>query len=310
MTLPLVAALLPVLFWDGGPQTASALRDAHIDHIFVPQSALKSWKSVPGITVEPADPQRAVRLVTPSVNFRMFDATATQAPWINSNGWRYLRHPGARCYVEAPGAAAALAAAEAFVFGGNTMIHTDAAGLQPLAAMLDFSRKLDPADLHPLANIGFIDDGSPTSGERMNMMVVRNLLLEPVTAPDPSLALTVRVGSTDYPDAAWHNPDLLEHVIRSKLTDEKRLVRVYGSDVVIARLAGAEDHVRVHLLNYATARHRVGGLRVRVLGKFASYKVHASGDPDAHLADFAAESDVTEFTLPELRTYAVVDLSR
>ena len=41
-----------------------------------------------------------------------------------------------RFYYEAKGAAAALAAAEAFSYGANAIIETDAAGLKPFAGMI------------------------------------------------------------------------------------------------------------------------------------------------------------------------------
>jgi hypothetical protein len=305
-----LAALLPVLFWDGGPDTAAALRQAGIQRIAVPAGALAKWKSVDGLAAETADPQAAVKLIPPSVNYHMYDATATQAPWINSNGWRYLRNAGKRFYVDAPGAAAALAAAEAQMFAAGTMIHTDTAGLKPLGDMMAFLESLGGDSMPAVVNVGFIDDGTPMSGERMNMMVVRNLLFRPVAEPDSHLDLNVRVGSKDYPEAAWHNPDLLEHVIRANLTDEKRLLRIYGSDVVIGRLTGSADRLRVHVLNYSGARRAVDGVRVRVLGSWPKHKAHIAGAPDAELADYSADASATEFTIPELKTYAVIDLSR
>jgi len=305
-----LAAMLPVLYSDAGPQTAPALRELGIRRVAVPASSLKKWQGVDGISAEAADPERAVKLITPSVNYRAYDATATQAPWINSNGWRYLRNPGARFFVEAPGPAAALAAAEANLFGGDTLVHTDSAGLKPLGEMLAFLRTLGEDKLPPLVNIGFVDDRTPVSGERLNMMIVRNLLVGPVAAPDPHLDLNVAVGDKSYPEAAWHNPDLLEHVVRGNLTDDKRLLRVFGTDVVIGRLTGDADHVRVHLLNYAGGRRSVQGVRIRVLGSWPHQTAAVAGVPDAQLMDCAVDAVATEFTIPELKTYAVIDLSR
>src|SRR5581483_3598346 len=109
-----------------------------------------------------------------------------------------------------------------------------------------------------------------------------------------------------YPEAAWRNPDLLEHVVRGNLTDDKRLLRIFGSDVVVGRLTGDADHVRVHLLNYAGARRAVQGVRVRVLGSWPHQAAAVAGSPDAHLMDRAVDATATEFTIPELKTYAIV----
>ncbi len=95
--------------------------------------------------------------------------------------------------------------------------------------------------------------------------------------------------------------------IRSQLTDEKRLLRVYGSEVVIARLTGDGAHAQIHLLNYAN--RPVKGLRVRVLGTFSNWKVAAYDKPGLKLEDFASVDGATEFSVPEMATYAVIDLS-
>ena len=83
----LVLAALPALFWDGAPDTASALRDAGIKQIVIPPSRAAAWKGIDGIATETADLEGAVKLVTPTVNYRMNEASATNAPWIMSNGW-------------------------------------------------------------------------------------------------------------------------------------------------------------------------------------------------------------------------------
>ena len=310
MKLLLAFAILPTLFWEGGPETASQLRDAHIDSIRVPEAKVEPWMSVPGITPLPGDPLQAVRLMTPGVEYFTAEASPTLAPYIKSNGWRYLRNPGKQFVVKAPGSVAPLAAAEAYMFAAATMIQTDADGLVPLGQMLTFLKTLPEERLPALANVGFIDDGTLASSERMNLMIVRNLLFRRLAAPDLGLDLLVRPGSSDYPEDAWHNPDLLEHIIRGKLTDEKRLVRIYGTEVVVARLEGDGSEMDVHLLNYASAQRQVEGVRVRVLGRYEAHRIFAAGSPDAQLVDYTVEPDATEFTIPELKTYAVIDLSR
>ena len=150
----LLLAALPALFWDGAADTAPALRDAGIKQILVPAARLASWKSVGGIAAEAADPQSAVKVLPPTVNYRMNVAAATSSPWIVANGWRFIRRPVGRFYYDVTGKQAALAAAEAFCYGANAMIRTDAAGLKPLAEMLDFLRTITGEPLPPVADIG------------------------------------------------------------------------------------------------------------------------------------------------------------
>jgi len=305
----LLLAALPGLFWEGGADTASTLRDAGISHIVVPAAQSASWKDVSGITVETGDLRGAVKLLTPTVNYRMNQASASREPWLVANGWMFLRRPQGHFYYEAPGEPAALAAAEAFCYGASAVVKTDAAGLKPFARMLDFLRGLNREDLPPVADIGFIDDGSPAAGEVMNMMVRDNLLFKVVRAPDPGLKINVRLGSKEYPLEDAKNPKVTAQAIRANLTDEKRTLRLYGSPVVVARVTGSGGRFRVELLNYAGPARRVNGLRVRVLGNYPKHQLALEDSAGAELLDYAADSDATEFTVPELMTYAVVDLS-
>ena len=306
----LLLAALPTLFWDGAADTAPALRDAGIKQIQVPAARLAEWKNVPDISAEAADLQRAVKLLAPTVNYRMDQASASRAPWLISNGWKFLRQPKGRWYYDVPGKQSAIAAAEAFSFGANAMVRTDAAGLKPLAEMLEFLGSVNTDPLPPIADIGFIDDGSSAAGEVMNMMVRDNLLFEIVAKPDPRFKLTARLGAKEYPLADAKNPGVVAHAIRGNLTDEKRSVRIYGSPVVVARLSGSGGKVRLQLLNYTGATRNVDGIRVRVLGQYPQHQLAAADSPGLELVDYSAEPDATEFTLTQLKTYAVIDLSR
>jgi hypothetical protein len=306
----LLLAALPTLFWDGAADTAPALRDAGIHQIRVPADRLASWKEATGIAAEAADLQGAVKVMGPSVNYRMDEASATHAPWVVANGWRFIRRPQGRFYYDVTGKQAALAAAEAFCYGANAMIRTDAAGLKPLAEMLDFLRTIAGEPLPPVADIGYIDDGSSASGEVMNLLVRDNLLFHLVTSPDQRLKLNVKLGTKEYPLTDAKNPGNVAHAVRFNLTDEKRSVRIYGSPVVIARLTATEGHARLHLLNYAGANRKVDAIRVRVLGQYSKHQLSLADGAGVELLDYSVESGATEFTLPELKTYAIVDLSR
>jgi hypothetical protein len=49
---------------------------------------------------------------------------------------------------------------------------------------------------------------------------------------------------------------------------------------------------------------------LRVLGQYPKHRLAAAGSPGLELLDYSVEPDATEFTLPQLKTYAVIDLSR
>src|SRR6185295_5098641 len=148
------------------------------------------------------------------------------------------------------------------------------------------------------------------SGEVMNLMVRGNLLFRLVTAPDRRLKVNVKLGTKEYSMEDAKNPGTVAHLVRANLGDEKRSLRVYGSEVVVARLTAADGKARLHLLNYAGANRRVDGIRVRVLGEYAKHELRVAGSAGVELQDYSVDRGATEFTLPELRTYAVIDLSR
>jgi hypothetical protein len=303
-------AALPALFWDGAADTAPALRDARINRILVPAAQLASWQSVRGISAEAADLEGAVKLPPPTVNYRIDEASATRAPWLVANGWRFIRRPEDRFYYDVTGKQAALAAAEAFCYGANAMVRTDAAGLKPLAEMLGFLRTIAGEPLPPVADIGYIDDGSAASGEVMNLLVRDNLLFQLLASPDRRLKLNVKLGTREYPLEDARNPGTVAHAVRFNLTDEKRSVRIYGSPVVVARLTASPGQARLHLLNYAGTTRKVEGIRVRVLGQYPKHQLSLADGAGVALRDYSVEPGATEFTLPELKTYAVIDLSR
>jgi hypothetical protein len=302
VTLLLAAALLPRLFWDAGPETAPALRQAGIEKIAVAAARVASWKGV--MDVDVVDPARAVRLVAPSVDYRANQASASRTPWLNANGWRFLRAPAGEFVYDVKGGQSALAAAEAFSWNANALIRTDAAGLGPLGEMLRLLRGVEAADLAPVADFGFEDDGSAAAGEVMNLFVKGNLLFRVVPRPDPSLKIHVKLGTKDYPLEDAKNPVKIAQMARANLGDDRRSVRVYGSAVVVARLLANRERARVHLLNYAGAERRVDGIRVRVAGEYSKAIVH----PEMKVLDLEKADGATEFTLPEIRTYVVVDL--
>ncbi len=264
---------------------------------------------LPALAASDAPPDGAVKLPVPRVQYRANEASATTSPWIDANGWQILRTPDKKFYYDVPANAAALAAAEAFAYGASASIHTDGAGTDAFHRMLDFLRSIpDAADLPVMANIGVIDDGSPACGELMNLLSRHNLLYKIVPAPDSHLDINIRLGSKEYPKADAADPSFLAHKIRGQLGDEKRLLRLYGSEVVIARMLGDREHVRLHILDYAA--RPVPGLRLRVLGSYPRQTIRGFDRPNLKLADVNVANGATEFTIPEMSTYAVIDLSR
>ena len=303
-----LAAALPVLFWEQGPETAGLLKQAGISRIAVPPALEGAWKGQPGFTVRAADPRAAKKLLTPRVQYRVNEASATRSPWIDNNGWRFQRNSDGAYFYDAAGMSAPVAAAEAFLYGIGALIKTDAGGLEPLARMLDFLQQLEPAEMPPVADIVFIDDGSTEAGEVMNLMTRKNLLFRIAQKPDARARLTVRFGSGVYTKKEAADPAAMAQKIRYELTDDRRSLRVFGSEVVLGRLAGDRRRMRALLLNYAAASRPLNGIRVRVLGRFSKQRVRAPGSADLAPVDVAVDAQATEFTLPELKSFAVVDL--
>ncbi len=306
MTL-LLAVLLPCVLWDGTTNPA-ALAKAHIDRVCV--SADKPDVSLPSIKIEKVDTGKVIRISGPAISFRGDVASPSRLPWITLNGWRYLRNPGATFLVSATADNAPLTAAEAFAYGARALLKVDQSGLQPLGGMLDFLRTLDDRDLPPMANLGYIDDGSPESGEFMNLLVRRNLLFKVVPEPDPTLNVNVRIGEPGYPRSEAANPKLLAEKVRAQVTDSKRLLRIYGTDVVVGRLLGDGRSGRLYLINYAGSRYPVPGIHVRILGEFHSQHARQVGTEPATLQDVLVADGATEFTIPKLTTFAVIDLKQ
>ena len=273
----LPALLLPVLFWFAAPDVPTA----------------------------------PIRALTPAVNYRTSNASATREPWVDSNGWRFLRDPQGNFVYNAPGKAAPLAAAEAFAYGIQADVQTDSSGTKPLSEMKSFVQALKPnAAMPPLFNFEYVDDGSQAAGEFMNLLVRTNLLFKVVKTPDTNGGLTVALGSTDYPKSEAGNPKLLAEKVRWHVTDEKRLLRIYGSSVVIGRLVGSSGHTRLFLLNYGSSHDHAEDVRVRVLGNFQQQHLAQFQSPAAKLLDYKTGFGATEFTVADLPMFAVIDLQQ
>jgi hypothetical protein len=235
-------------------------------------------------------------------------ASATSVPWIDANGWRFLRGTTKALYEKVPQGRAALAAAEAFAYGVDAVIEPAPSDLPALSKMLAFLGTIEAAPLPVLANIGVIDDGTEVTEEVLNLLARRNLLFRVVSKPDPSLGLNIRIGTAPWTKEVASDPNDFAARVREKITDPKRLLRLYGSYTVIAHLRGSGSRARLHLLNYG--RQPVRDLRVRVLGSYKGVRLVESNQAGQQAADITWHDGGTELTIPSLATYAVVDLEK
>jgi hypothetical protein len=301
--LLLLAAALPELYLDQPAAAAAAVKQAGIACVSVPAARLAEWQST-GFCVKPIDPEAYQKVPPPGTQYRPNVATATAAPWVTTNAWRFARKISKPVLYEAPPKQAALCAVEAFAYGVDAVVRVEPADLPAFGAALAFLNTIQPRPLPVMANIGFLDDGSFQSGEYMNLMSRRNLLYRVVVAPDPALDLNVQPGSAEFPKTA--NPGEFAASVRRRLTDARRLVRIYGSDVVLARLTGDGRRARLHLVNYSG--RVVDGLRVRVRGPWTRVDLHLFPVGASPAADLAAGEGAIEFSVGALPLYAVADL--
>ena len=250
----------------------------------------------------------------PAVRMQANESQATTAPWIDSNAWRFERGLQKANYAKLAAGSAPLAAAEAFTFNVDAILNPDPADLPELGKMLAFLKTVVQPPMPALANIGIVDDHSPAMEEVLNMLTRRNLLYHVVSAPDRNVDLTVQLGTKDFPWESAQNPSDFAARVRAKLGDDKRLVRLYGTSGMIARLTGEGKHARLYLLSYGRGRGQGRGgqqstIRIRVLGRYQPAHFLAYGAAnDAKLVDVENPGNTTEFSVPVFNALAVIDL--
>jgi hypothetical protein len=305
----LVAALLPVVFWDRGTDTISLLQEARIPCIAVPPDAAEHWATT-GFCAHPASLAEREKLPPPGIRMRTRGAgtaSATVAPWVDSNGWRFQFRPDSRFLYEVPAGRAQLAAAEAFAFDADAVLRIADEDLRPFGDLLAFLQSLPRAErMKAVSNIAVVNNHSPLLPEALNLLTRRNLLFRIVDAPDPSADLNIEIGSKLFPQSESTNPVYVAERARELLTDRKRLLRIYGSENVLGRLTQGSNLARLHLLNYSP--RKAEALRIRVKGTFKDIRLHAFGYSNAEVADIVHRAGGTEFTVHEMGPYAVVDL--
>jgi hypothetical protein len=309
MTLLLWLAALPCLYWTQGADSAPPLRVAGIERLCVPPERADEWRRAGFSPVALSDGDLAVRdpLLAPGIKAQPNRVSATRSPWVDANGWRFLRQPeGQYVYDDLPAGRAALAAAEAYAYGADAVLKIDPADVESLGKMMTFLAQLPANKLPDVADLAVVDDGSGPLGEVLNLLVRRNLFFRTVKAPDPNLRVNVKLGTKEYPMKEAGEPSALALKIRRQLTDEERTLRIFGSEAVIARLTGDAARLRLHLLNYGG--RDIEGLRLRIRGVRPEGEAHVAGTGRVALQERAVVDGATEFTLPRLGTYGVVDL--
>ena len=308
MSLLLFLATLPALYWAQPVETAPALKQAGIERLCVPAEAAAAWTTA-GLTVVPLgekDRSERTKLSAPGLRSRADVASASVRPWVDANGWRFLRQPEGRFRCDVPARPSALAAAEAFAYGADVVLGVEPAGLEDFGRMLAFLRSVPAVDLPAAADIAIQDDGSDLLEEVLNLMARGNLLFKVVRGPAADVPLNVRIGSKEYPPEAAEDPGAFALSLRRRLTDERRSLRLYGSEAVLGRLVRDDSRARLHLLNYGG--RPIEGLRVRLLGSWAPPEALVFGEGRSAVEDYAKGDGATEFSLPALGPYAVIDL--
>jgi hypothetical protein len=300
----------PIIYWTGGIETAESLKQAGIEQIAAPPDKAESWRRAgfKVVAAGQAEIERREKLLTPRVAGRADVASATRRPWIDANGWRFARNPAGKFYYDLPQGKAAMAIAEAFAYNADVVLKIDPADLAEAGAMFAFIKNLTGENYPPVADIGVVDDESPETGEVMNLLARRNLLFNVVAAPAPQFRVNIELGSKEYPKAEASNPSEFAQKIRQRLGDENRSLRVYGSETVICRLTGDGARARLSLLNYSG--REVDGLRLRLRGSYGRAEARAFGLGRVEPEDFVNDETATEFSVPRLGIYAVIDLKK
>jgi hypothetical protein len=299
---------LPLLYWSQGLETAPQIKAAGIEQFAVPPEKIEAWR-VAGFKVI-ALPRNELegreRLLPPGIQRKYNVASPTRAPWVDANGWRFLRAPSGQYLYDLPAGKAALAAAEAFVYKADVVVKIEPADVEEFGNMLAFLRGLPTDELPSVADFVVIDTGTVASGEVMNLLLRRNLLFQLEKFPSALHRINIKLGTREYPESIAADPSAFAQKIRQQLGDENRSLRIYGSEVVLARLLSDSTKLRLHLLNYGG--REIEGLRVRLRGKFANGSAMIAGVGRASLADFLVEGKATEFTIPQMGSYALIEL--
>jgi hypothetical protein len=309
VSLVLWLAALPCLYWTQPVETGAALTKAGIHRLCVAPDQAEAWGKAGFDAVPLGEAELGLReaLPAPGIRARADRASPTRTPWIDANGWRFRRNPAGQYAYDVPAGKAALAAAEAYVYGADAVLKIDPADLENLGRMMAFLAPLPANELPDVVDLAVVDDGSPPLGELLNLLVRRNLLFRIVKEPSPQYRVNVQLGTKEYPLREAGDPSALALKVRRQLTDEQRTLRIFGSEVVIGRLTGQAGHVRLHLLNYGG--REIEGLRIRLRGAYPEGAADVAGPGRLMLEERLVADGATEFTVPRLGPYGVIDLT-
>ena len=303
-----LAAVIPSIFTSEHPTNAADLIKAGIKRVYVPAANVGQWQNTGLEALPDSELKDYTKVPPPVMKMRADVGAATSIPWIDSNGWRYRRGVARAYYANLPAGSASLAAAEAFAYGVEAVLAPDRADTAAIGAMMSFLQTITPVSFQPFADVAVIDDGSPLLGEVLNLLTRRNLLYRVVKEKDPKLDLNVELGSEQFPKASAANPSDFAARVREKLSDEKRSLRVYNTSTVIAHLTGDGKRARLHLLNYA--RRPAKDVHIRIRGAYAKVLLKDSADATLQAMDISNHRGGTEFRVPSLQTYTIVDLEK
>lgn len=297
MALFFAPVLATVLLWvEGNPQPLPP----GISCVATTREYAPVWRPL-APCVEEWDPAKVQKLPSPMVRYRYNVASASSAPWLDSNGWRYMRAAGpmaqAPLLVKSAKGKGALAASEALTYRAKVAIQAEPAEWAAIAAIAQWGEANLAKEAKPSANFTFVDDGSAMAGENLNLLQRRNLQFQ-VAAKAPAGGMVVLPKEGDPAEYAYN--------VRQKVGDEKRLLRIYGSEVVLGRMyhlpnGGAE----LHLLNYS--ERTIEGVRFRAIGKFKSISVLYP--QSAKAVDQLADGTAAEATIEKMPTYVVLRLN-
>jgi hypothetical protein len=138
----------------------------------------------------------------------------------------------------------------------------------------------------------------------MNLLARRNLLFRAAAKPPAKGVLIIDLASKEFPRAEAADPSAFAQKVRRALGDERRSLRLYGSEVVIGRLTGDGSRARLDLVNYGG--RDVVGLRVRVRGRYAPSEALVAGQGRVPVEEPLVTEEATEFTIARMGASAVV----
>jgi hypothetical protein len=307
MIASLVLAAAPLVYWAGPVDSAPALQAAGIAHPCVPAAAVEGWKAA-GFEPSACSASGREKLTALGLAPRTEVASPTQRPWIFANGWRFLRRPAERYWYELPAGRASLAVAEAFAYGVDAVVALAPDDLVGVGRALAFVEGVPPRELPAVADATVVDDGSAEIPEVLNLLSRRNILyaVSP-KAPKAKDGLVVRLGKKPFRRDDAADPDAFALKVRRAIGDERRSLRLFGTEVVIGRVEGDAQRRRVHLLNYSG--RPLEGIRVRLRGRWSIPEVLALGEA-AVAEDYALAAGATEVSVSVVGAYAVLDFAR